>query len=66
MCASIGNSPLRMAALQSGQIDATILTVEDKVAGEKFGINILLDLRDLALEFLETDVVTTKSFIQRD
>jgi ABC-type nitrate/sulfonate/bicarbonate transport system substrate-binding protein len=63
---SVGNSPLRMAALQSGQIDATILTVEDKVAGEKFGLNILLDLRDLGLEFLETDVVTTKSFIQRD
>ncbi len=63
---SIGNIPLRMAALQSGQIDATILTVEDEVAAAKFGLNVLLDLRRLNLEFLETDVVTTKSFIQKD
>ncbi len=63
---SIGNSPLRMAALQAGQIDATILTVEDAVAAEKFGLNLLLDLRRLGLEFLETDVVTTKGFIQRE
>lgn len=63
---SIGNSPLRVAALQTGQIDATILTVEDEVAAKKFGLNILLDLRTLGLEFLETDVATTKGFIQND
>jgi len=48
------------------KIDGTILTVEEKFTAEKFGINVLFDLRKLGLEFLTTDVVTTRGFIKRD
>ena len=62
----VGSTPLRTAALRSGSIDGTILTVEEKFAAEKFGVNVLFDLRKLGFEFLTTDVVTTKSFIKKD
>jgi NitT/TauT family transport system substrate-binding protein len=62
----IGGTPVRTAALQSGNIDATILTVEEKFAAEKFGTNVLFDLRTLGLEFLSNDVVTTRRFINQE
>jgi NitT/TauT family transport system substrate-binding protein len=63
----IGGTPVRTAALQrSGNIDATILTVEEKFAAEKFGINVLFDLRTLGLEFLSNDVVSSRKFIKQE
>jgi NitT/TauT family transport system substrate-binding protein len=62
----IGGTPVRTAALQAGNIDATVLTVEEKFAAEKFGINVLFDLRKLGLEFLTNDVVTTRRFIRQE
>ena len=62
----IGGTPLRTAALQAGNIDATVLTVEEKFSADKFGINVLFDLRQLGLEFLTNDVVTTREFLKRD
>ncbi len=62
----IGNTPDRTAALQSGGIDATVLNPEEKYLAEKFGVNILYDLRKLGLEFLNSDIVTTRSFIKKD
>jgi ABC-type nitrate/sulfonate/bicarbonate transport system substrate-binding protein len=40
--------------------------VEEKFSAEKFGINVLFDLRQLGLEFLTNDVVTTREFMRRD
>lgn len=62
----IGGTPLRTAALQAGNIDATVLTVEEKFAAEKFGINVLFDLRKLGLEFFTNDVVTTRRFLRQE
>jgi NitT/TauT family transport system substrate-binding protein len=62
----IGGTPLRTAALQAGNIDATLLTPEEKVSAERFGINVLFDLRKLELEFFTNDVVTTRSFMKQD
>ena len=62
----IGNVPERTAALQNGTIDATVLNAEQKLEGERFGINVLFDLRKLGLEFLSTTVVTTRSFITKE
>ena len=62
----IGGTPLRTAALQAGNIDATILTVEEKVSAERFGINVLFDLRQLGLEFFTNDVVTTRRFLRQE
>jgi ABC-type nitrate/sulfonate/bicarbonate transport system substrate-binding protein len=57
----VGNSPLRLAALQTGRIDGTILTVDDKVTADKLNLNILLDLRKLGIEWLEADLVSTRA-----
>lgn len=62
----IGNVPERTAALQNGIIDATVLNAEEKFAAERFGINVLFDLRKLGLEFLSTTIVTTRSFITKE
>lgn len=62
----VGNSPLRLAALQAGRIDGTVLTVDDKVTADKLNLNILLDLRKLGIEWLEADLVTTKKTIDND
>ena len=62
----IGQSPVRLAALQAGSIDATTITVEDKLAAEKFGLKILIDIPKLGIEVLSSGVVTTRSFIKRE
>jgi NitT/TauT family transport system substrate-binding protein len=62
----VGQSPVRLAALQAGSIDATTITVEDKLAAEKFGLNILIDIPKLGVEVLSSGVVTTRSFIKRE
>ena len=62
----VGQSPVRLAALQVGSIDATTITVEDKLAAEKFGLNILVDIPKLGVEVLSSGVVTTRSFIKKE
>lgn len=62
----IGNTPERTVALQTGTIDATVLNPEEKFAAERFGMNVLFDLRKLGLEFLNSDIVTTRSFIKKE
>ena len=62
----IGQSPVRLAALQTGSIDATTITIEDKLAAEKFGLNILIDIPKLGIEVLSSGVVTTRSFINKE
>jgi len=62
----VGNSPLRLAALQVERIDGTILTVDDKVTADKLNLNILLDLRKLGIEWLEADLVSTKRMIDSE
>ncbi|MBI4524335.1 MAG: ABC transporter substrate-binding protein [Deltaproteobacteria bacterium] len=62
----IGNTPERTVALQTGAIDATVLSPENKFAAERFGINVLLDLRKLGVEILNTDIISTRGFIQKN
>ena len=62
----VGQSPVRLAALQAGSIDATTITVEDKLAAEKFGLKILIDIPKLGIEVLSSGVVTTISVIRRE
>jgi ABC-type nitrate/sulfonate/bicarbonate transport system substrate-binding protein len=62
----VGQSPVRLAALKAGSIDATTITVEDKLAAEKFGLNILIDIPKLGIEVLSSGVVTTRSFIAKE
>lgn len=62
----IGNTPERTVALRTGTIDATVLSPEEKFSAERYGINVLFELRKLGLEILNTDVVTTRAFIQKN
>ncbi len=62
----VGQSPVRLAALQSGAIDATTITVEDRLVAEKFGLRILVDIPKLGIEVLSSGVVTTRSFIKKE
>lgn len=62
----IGNVPERTAALQGGTIDATVLNPGEKFAAERFGVNVLFNLRKLGLEFLTTAIVTSRSFTTKE
>ena len=62
----VGQSPLRLAALQAGIIQGTTLSAEDKVAADKLGLPLLLDVRKLGVEFLGADIVATRRMIKTD
>ena len=62
----LGNVSLRTKAIQAGIIDGHLVSPEEKVASETFGVNILYDLRALGLEFLSTDMVTSRVFIKNE
>ena len=62
----VGNSALRMAALQANNIDATVLSVEEAYHAKKIGLNILYDLRKLNVEFLSNDFATTRKFVREN
>ncbi|HUK40101.1 MAG TPA: ABC transporter substrate-binding protein [Candidatus Acidoferrales bacterium] len=60
----IGSSPVRMAALANGVADGTALTFEEMMVAKKMGFNVLLNLLDLDVEALNSDVVTTRRFMR--
>ena len=60
----VGSSPVRMAALANGAIDGTALTFEEMMVGKRMGFNILLDITQLGIEALNSDLVTTRRFIR--
>ncbi len=62
----VGQSPLRLAALQAGIIQGTTLSAEDKVAADKIGLPLLIDVRKLGVEFLGADIVTTRRTIKTE
>jgi ABC-type nitrate/sulfonate/bicarbonate transport system substrate-binding protein len=62
----LGNSALRMLALQQQGIDATILTVEDGLAAKRLGLNVLLDIRQLGIEYPTNEIITTRRFVEQN
>jgi ABC-type nitrate/sulfonate/bicarbonate transport system substrate-binding protein len=62
----VGQSPVRLAALQSGIIQGTTLSAEDKVAADKLGLPLLVDVRTLGVEFLGSDMVATRTIINSE
>jgi hypothetical protein len=47
-------------ALQAGVIQGTTLSAEDKVAADKLGLPLLVDVRKLGVEFVGADIVATR------
>jgi NitT/TauT family transport system substrate-binding protein len=60
----IGLSPARIRAIESGAIDGTILTVEERAAAGTAAVNVLLDLKQLGLEVLSNDIVAPRKFLR--
>jgi NitT/TauT family transport system substrate-binding protein len=62
----IGNSAARLASLRAGNIDGTILTVEQAFVAKQQGMNVLADVRKLGVEYPFSDVVTTRRFVNEN
>jgi ABC-type nitrate/sulfonate/bicarbonate transport system substrate-binding protein len=62
----IGNSAARVASLRAGNIDGTLLTVEQAFVAKQQGMNVLADVRKLGVEYPFSDVVTTRKFISEN
>ena len=60
----IGSSPVKMAALVNGAADGTALTFEEMMVAKKMGFNVMLNLVELGVESLNSDVVTTRKFMR--
>jgi NitT/TauT family transport system substrate-binding protein len=58
----VGSSPLRVTALANGSIDGTVLEIEEMIAAKKLGAHVLLDVTNLGIESLNSDIVTTKRY----
>ena len=61
----VGDQANRLAALQSGSIDGTVLVPPSTWVAEKFGFRVLLGMAQLKLPFPQQNVVTRKSFIAK-
>lgn len=60
----LGSSPVRMAALAKGAIDATALNFEEMLVAKKMGFNLLLDVSKMGIEALNSDIITSRRFIR--
>lgn len=58
-----GGAPERLAALLSGNIDATILSPPETVAAARAGLNILANLGDLNAAFPQTLIMVRRTFV---
>jgi NitT/TauT family transport system substrate-binding protein len=60
-----GGSPARVTALQNGQVQGALLSSEHTyLATERFGMNVAVDLRNLGLEFLSVDLVSSRTVVR--
>ncbi|MGH7829717.1 MAG: ABC transporter substrate-binding protein, partial [Candidatus Binatia bacterium] len=62
----VGGQPSRIAAMQAGRIDATLLQPPITVKARQEGYNELAALADLGLDYLGTCLVTTRTRIQKN
>jgi NitT/TauT family transport system substrate-binding protein len=60
----VGSVPARLAALQSGTIQGTLLLPPVTAVARKLGLNVLADMTTLDLPFQQTCIVTTRAFIR--
>jgi NitT/TauT family transport system substrate-binding protein len=62
----IGNPAVVAAAIQTGRVDAGLGDVETAYAAGKLGLSVLLEVRDLGIEYLTLDLVTKRSVIEKN
>src|SRR6266545_1969869 len=62
----VGDAPDRLIALNSGSVDATLLSPPEHFEALRLGMKILLNLRDLNVPYQGTGVVTTQRLLARN
>ncbi len=62
----VGDTPERLIALNSGSVDATLLSPPDHFQAVRLGMKILLNLRDLNVPYQGTGLVTTQRLLARN
>jgi ABC-type nitrate/sulfonate/bicarbonate transport system substrate-binding protein len=62
----LGSVPLRLTALESNQIHATLLSPPVSLMAQKKGLPVLADVAALGMVFQHTSVVTTRRFIREN
>jgi NitT/TauT family transport system substrate-binding protein len=59
----LGNPGVVLTGIKDGRVDAGLVSPDNLFTVKKLGLHVLLDLRQLSIEYLTTDIVTTRSFM---
>jgi ABC-type nitrate/sulfonate/bicarbonate transport system substrate-binding protein len=62
----VGGSPTQLAALESGAIDAAVLTYGVTTEAVRKGMSVLADLSKPVPEFPDRTIITRRSFLMKD
>jgi len=62
---SIGSGPTRLAAVQSGSIQGAVFLPPETLIAKKLGLNFLLDLGALGVEFQNAVIAAGKSVVEK-
>ena len=63
---ALGTNDVMWSALQTGRVSATILSPPGTLFARKAGMNFMVDLTDLKLEYQGSTIATRRSFIQKN
>ena len=63
---ALGSNDVMWTALQTGKVAATILSPPGTLFARKAGMNFMVDLNDLRLEYQGSTITTRRSFIQKN
>lgn len=63
---AMGGQGERLAALASGQIAGTVMSVPDTAKARELGYRILLDAADLGIPYQHTTIATSRAFLDQD
>ena len=60
----VGSSPNMLASMEKGGLDAAVITIPSMFVAEDRGYEVLLDLADTDIYYLQTMVATTRSYVK--
>ena len=63
---ALGTNDVMWSALQTGRVSATILSPPGTLFARKAGMNFMVDLTDLKLEYQGSTVATRRTFVQKN
>jgi len=63
---ALGTNDVMWSALQTGRVSATILSPPGTLFARKAGMNFMVDLTDLKLEYQGSTIATRRTFVQKN